>query len=108
VLFDPGNMAKEGYEDWRMGIQIIQKYLAHVHVKNCVWKKTGHRPDGSAIWERFWETPMEGMADWPTIVAELKAVGYNGWLSLEDFAPMGTEEKLATNKRFLEELVARA
>ena len=39
VIFDPANMIFEGYEDWKMGIEILGNYLGHVHVKNASWIK---------------------------------------------------------------------
>lgn len=43
VLFDPGNMIHEGYENFRMGLEPLGPYLAHVHMKNTGWKKTEPR-----------------------------------------------------------------
>ncbi|UUZ81640.1 sugar phosphate isomerase/epimerase [Paenibacillus sp. P26] len=40
VLFDPGNMVHEGYENFRMGLELLGPYLAHVHIKNTGWKRT--------------------------------------------------------------------
>lgn len=37
VLYDPGNMVHEGYENHRMGLELLGPYLAHVHVKNAGW-----------------------------------------------------------------------
>ena len=39
VLYDPGNMVHEGYENYRMGLELLGPYLAHVHVKNAAWYK---------------------------------------------------------------------
>ncbi|MEZ4633203.1 MAG: hypothetical protein R2880_21235 [Deinococcales bacterium] len=33
VIYDPGNMAYEGFEDYRMGLELWEPYLAHVHLK---------------------------------------------------------------------------
>lgn len=35
VIHDAGNMAFEGFEDYRIGIEVLGPYLAHVHVKNA-------------------------------------------------------------------------
>jgi sugar phosphate isomerase/epimerase len=41
VILDPGNMIYEGYEDWRMGMELLGPYLAHVHLKNTQWAAVG-------------------------------------------------------------------
>ncbi|MBW7459087.1 sugar phosphate isomerase/epimerase, partial [Paenibacillus sepulcri] len=37
VIYDPGNMVYEGYENYRLGLELLGPYLAHVHVKNAGW-----------------------------------------------------------------------
>jgi sugar phosphate isomerase/epimerase len=106
VILDPGNMIKEGYENWRMGMQILGKYLVHVHAKNCVWTPKERRADGAATFQRSWVSLRDGAADWPMILADLKSVGYDGWISLEDFAPRPTEEKLAESIKYFKAIQA--
>ena len=36
VIYDPGNMVFEGYENFRLGLDLLGKYIFHVHVKNAV------------------------------------------------------------------------
>ena len=50
VILDPGNMIYEGYEDWRMGMELLGPYLAHVHLKNTQWQPVGKRPTGEVEW----------------------------------------------------------
>ena len=82
VIFDPANMILEGMENWQMGLEILGDYLAHVHVKNIGWFR--REEDGDTKWN--WEyTPLDkGIADWEEIVRALDAVGYDGYLSVED------------------------
>src|SRR5690349_7728057 len=50
VIYDPGNMVFEGYENYRMGLELLGEYVAHVHVKNMEWSK-GPASDGStSLW----------------------------------------------------------
>ena len=100
AIFDPGNMILEGYESWRMGIELLGPYLAHVHVKN-----TGWFPKEGGGWE-WKQLPMEsGMVDWKELIGHLKDTGYDGWLSLEDFCDLPLEEKLEGDLEFLRGLV---
>lgn len=97
AIFDPGNMIAEGYEAWKMGLEILGEHLAHCHAKNTAW----FRKDGK--WE-FSFVPMdEGIADWKAILQSLKAVGYDGWISFEDFSSLPLEEKLKRNIELLKE-----
>lgn len=103
IIFDPANGVVEGWEAF--GVDLLGKYLAHVHVKNLRWdiNKTGEQSyftQGKWIWT-FCGIP-DGIADWPQVFKALKAVDYQGAVSFEDFEggyvqkPVGitTEEKL--------------
>ncbi|GGE16392.1 hypothetical protein GCM10011571_17610 [Marinithermofilum abyssi] len=82
VLLDPGNMVHEGYEAYRMGMELLGPYLAHVHVKNACWV----RRDGGKSWHVSWCSLADGIVDWKRVLADLKSVGYNGYLCFEDFS----------------------
>lgn len=86
VLFDPGNMIHEGYENFRMGLELLGPYLAHVHIKNTGYKKTELRTNGSQAWTSYWEPIAEGIVDWKQVLGDLQAVGYDGYLGVEDFS----------------------
>ncbi|HIE08482.1 MAG TPA: sugar phosphate isomerase/epimerase [Armatimonadetes bacterium] len=79
VIFDPGNMAVEGYENWRMGLDILGEYLAHIHVKNPAPVR------GEEGWTWEWVPLDEGVVDWREVIRGLLEVGYEGALSVEDF-----------------------
>jgi sugar phosphate isomerase/epimerase len=80
VLHDAGNMVHEGFENYRMGLELLGPYLAHVHVKNAGWIRTGSTVDGSDEWTCSW------MVNWKLVLSDLKAVGYDGYLGFEDFS----------------------
>ncbi|MGH3144252.1 MAG: sugar phosphate isomerase/epimerase family protein [Rubrobacter sp.] len=82
VIFDPGNMAQEGFEDYRIGTELLGPYLAHVHVKNAAFE----RPEGGGVWEPRWSPLGDGVVDFDLVVEALRAVGYDGWLVVEDFS----------------------
>lgn len=86
VLFDPGNMIHEGFENYRMALDILGSYLAHVHVKNAGWKLAGQAADGSGVWRCEWMPIDQGMVPWRQVLEDLIAVGYEGYLGLEDFS----------------------
>jgi sugar phosphate isomerase/epimerase len=105
VIFDPGNMVVEGMENFKMGLELLGPYLSHVHAKNMAWAKTGEK-DGVAQWERQMVQLKKGQADWTEVVAALKSVGYDGWLSFEDFSDVDTRTKLSDALVYLKELEA--
>lgn len=86
VLFDPGNMVHEGYEHFKMGMELLGPYLAHVHIKNTRWAVKGKRPDGTVAWESEWAPMTEGIVDFSKVLEYLKAVKYDGYLGIEDFS----------------------
>jgi len=99
VIYDPGNMVYEGYEQYRMGLEVLGPYLAHVHVKNAVWARTEHERPGKAgshepLWRAAWSPIPSGIVHWPQVISDLKAVGYDGWLSFEDFSGAASSEEL--------------
>ncbi|MGF1646468.1 MAG: sugar phosphate isomerase/epimerase family protein [Kineosporiaceae bacterium] len=83
VIVDAGNMAREGFEDYRFGLEILGPYVAHVHVKNSAWR----RPDGGGgVWEPVWSPLDDGVVDFGALFAALKEFGYDGWVVVEDFS----------------------
>jgi len=109
VILDPGNMVIEGAERWRMAIEILGPYLAHVHAKNMAWVRG---EDGRWAWENT--SLADGIAGFREIVETLGERDYEGYLSLEDFrggyctAPVGitSEQKLREAHDYLSGLVA--
>jgi sugar phosphate isomerase/epimerase len=109
VIFDPGNMIREGLENWQMGLEILGPYLAHVHVKNCGWFR-----DEQGVWNTQPTALEAGIIQYPQVLAALRSAGYDGYLSLEDFrggygrAPVGitSEQKLREDYRVMARLLA--
>jgi sugar phosphate isomerase/epimerase len=86
VIHDVGNLVIEGHEDFLAGLEMLGDYLAHVHVKNVAWQTDGTRPDGSVGWRAEWSPLRSGQADLPAYFRALSAVGYDGWVTAEDFS----------------------
>ncbi len=107
VIFDPGNMICEGRENWQLGLELLGPYLSHVHVKNATWKENGVSPDGEKVFNYTMVPMKDGIADWGEILAALDRVGYQGWLSIEDFGPGDTKTKLAEDISYVKALADR-
>lgn len=112
VIYDPGNMVHEGYEQYNMGLEILGAYLGHVHVKNAVWQRTdvpvpeADSGEHAPVWRSVWGPLREGAVHWPTVIAALKEIGYDGWLSFEDFSGSApTETLLRDNIAYIRSLV---
>lgn len=86
VLHDAGNMVHEGFENHRMGLELLGPYLAHVHVKNAAWSLTGEEENGIKLWKSDWTPINAGIVNWKQLLDDLKAVGYDGYLGIEDFS----------------------
>ncbi|XEC94708.1 sugar phosphate isomerase/epimerase family protein [Paenibacillus tarimensis] len=86
VLFDPGNMVHEGYENHRMGMQLLGPYLAHVHIKNAGWFPQDTEAGQPVQWRSDWAGLEKGIVSWRQMIDDLRSVGYDGWLGLEDFS----------------------
>jgi len=101
VILDPGNMIYEGRENWQLGMELLGPYLSHVHVKNVAYFEHETLPDGGRRWLARVTPLKEGIVQWREVLAALRKVGYTGWLSLEDFAPGGTQTKLTEGLAYL-------
>src|SRR5215218_3218758 len=102
AIYDPGNMVWEGHEQYRLGLETLGPYLAHVHAKNTGRRQTGRRADGSLAWQAEWAPLDEGIVDLRDLFAALRAVGYDDWISVEDFTtdpPLA--ERVRENLRYL-------
>lgn len=107
VLHDVGNLLIEGGEDLEAGLQMLGPFLAHVHVKSGRWAPAGRRPDGTRDWQFAWAPMAEGQADLGRLFAALRAVGYDGWVSSEDFSTAEPlEQRTAGNLALLRALAA--
>lgn len=107
VIYDPGNMVTEGHEKTEMGLEILGPYLAHVHAKNGAWVRKEDVSAGEHPWTPGFASALdEGFVDWSKVLAALKAFGYDGYISFEDFSSARTtEEKVEFNINYLKSLL---
>lgn len=106
VIHDLGNMVHEGFENYRMGLEMLGEYLALAHVKNTTMYPFKTRPDKSMEWrQKFW--PMhQGVADVRALISALLDVGYDGWISFEDFSTQQKiDDRLTFNIAFVKQIV---
>lgn len=102
VIHDVGNMVYEGFENYRMGLEMLGDYLAHVHVKNARWFPEKYREDKSLIWKCDAAPLHKGIADIRDLFEALQAVGYDGWITVEDFSTeRPLDDRLKENLAFL-------
>lgn len=98
VIFDPGNMVYEGYEDYRKSFEILGDYIKHVHIKNGCMVEDGMDEFGGLKWKRQWVPLKKGMANLKHFFEVLKQMGYEGNISIEDFSnEQSTYDKLKDN-----------
>jgi len=87
VIHDVGNLVIEGHEDYAAAFDMLGPYLAHVHVKNVAWRPTGRSTvDSGTAWAEEWATLRDGQADIEGYFRALRAAGYDGWVTCEDFS----------------------
>lgn len=109
LIYDPGNMVYEGYENYQMGFEMLGKYLAHVHVKNAALVPGEKDEYGATKYVQSWVPLKEGSANLKAMITALVKVGYDGALSVEDFSnEKPTREKLEENIAYLKQLLADA
>ena len=109
VIHDAGNMVFEGFEAYRMGLEVLGPYLAHVHLKNARWTETGARDDGSSGWAAGFAPLTAGSVDVPALFGALASVGYDGWVSFEDFSTTRPLlDRTRENLEYVSAVLARA
>jgi sugar phosphate isomerase/epimerase len=109
AIHDAGNMVHEGFEQYRMGFELLGEYLAHVHIKNARWFPVKYLQDKTVVWKCDWTAVHKGSADLRALVATLRDIGYDGWLSFEDFSTeRPLEDRLRENLAFMKGIVAQA
>ena len=109
LIYDPGNMVYEGYENYQLGFEMMGAYLAHVHVKNAALVPGKEDEFGATKYNQAWVPLKKGSADLFAMIKALVKVGYDGVLSVEDFSnEKPTWEKLEENIAYLNQLIEAA
>lgn len=79
INYDPANLIIEGKESWQMGLELLGPYLDYVHAKNIAWVRE------RGTWRWVFAAMSEGQVDWTEVMQALYRVGYDGYISFEDF-----------------------
>ena len=109
LIFDPGNMVNEGFEDYQKSFELLGDYIAHIHIKNGILAPDGEDELGACKWKRVWTPLKKGMADLKKLFAVARKAGYDGTFSIEDFSnDEATPDKLRENIAYLKALAASA
>jgi sugar phosphate isomerase/epimerase len=89
-IYDVGNMTVEGYEDYRIGLEILGPYVGDVHLKNSRYFSS----DKGGARERDWAPLNDGMLDLPRLFQALERSDYRGWVTMSDFSPTDDETRM--------------
>jgi len=107
VIYDPQNMVSDGYETTELALELLGSYLGHIHVG-------GHRPEakgkdevGTAQWEWPGVPMADGLYSYPRMLRKLKAMGYAGFVSIEDFRGLPVEAQLKEGIDYLRAVEAK-
>jgi sugar phosphate isomerase/epimerase len=79
VNYDPANLVIEGRESWQMGLELLGPYLDYVHAKNTAWVCENGK------WRWVFASMRDGQVDWAAVMRALTRVGYDGYISFENF-----------------------
>ncbi|MEJ3651496.1 sugar phosphate isomerase/epimerase family protein [Actinomycetes bacterium KLBMP 9759] len=105
VIHDIGNMLIEGYEHIPWSLEILGEHLAHVHVKNAV--PTATEAGDHTDWTWGWTPMRHGVGSYELLFESLKEIGYDGWVSVEDFSTDAPQaDRVLDNLAYLRELTA--
>lgn len=107
VIHDLGNLVIEGQEEHVSAFQLLGEYLAHIHIKNVGWYP-GETVDGVVQWQEQWAPLATGQADVAAYFGALAEIGYDGWVTLEDFSTeVPLEQRTRDNLAFVKAAAAR-
>jgi sugar phosphate isomerase/epimerase len=98
AYIDPGHMALEGGRSgWEIGMDLLSDRIAIVAAKDFGWYYQGNKS-----W-RWVSLPLyEGIVSWPRVFAHLRAVGFDGPVTVHsEYANLSTEDLIAQTKRDL-------
>lgn len=108
VIYDPQNMVRDGYETPAIAIPMLGDYLAHCHFGAHRPIPGDLAPDGTRQWK--WEAcdMAEGLFHFPTAMALLRKLDYQGFISIEDFrANLDPATKFGNAIRYLKSIEAQ-
>lgn len=104
VIYDTGNIVYEGLEQYKMALEILGEYLDLVHIKNAYWVKK--EVDGKEKYVADWAPFADGCTDFEAVFKALKEIGYDSYVTFEDFSSAETsDEKLKNDLEYIKKIV---
>lgn len=88
VMYDPSCLIIEGRENWKMSLELLSKYLSHVHARNTSWYYFEDKG-----WKWTWDALDKGMVNWKEVIKALRSLNYDGYLSNENIHMVPTSTK---------------
>ncbi|MFQ6131208.1 MAG: sugar phosphate isomerase/epimerase family protein [Armatimonadota bacterium] len=106
---DPGHMYNEGgLSGWKIGIDILSPWINLVAAKSMGWV-CQENEDGTVAWHNKMFPIKQGMVQWPQVFECLKAIGYDGPVSLHSeyqgghsWRDLTTQELIAQTREDIE------
>ncbi len=81
IVYDPGNTIVEGFERVSSQVEMLRHLIKAVHVKNLIIESVTEPQECFP----FNCVPLDsGFLQWPAIINQLKRIGYDGYLTLEE------------------------
>jgi len=77
AIWDPAHNGLQG-EEPEVGLDIVEKHLCVVNLKNAYWRKTNGPEAEVAQWEVYWTSGRQGRASWAQVAAKVKQMNYTG------------------------------
>jgi len=95
VIYDLQNQVRDGYETPGLVLDLLGPYVVHAHIGGHKLVPQPADEKGTVRWDWPAVDLGEGIIDHAKVLVELKRIGYQGFLSLEDFREdIADEDKL--------------
>ncbi|PDT17899.1 xylose isomerase [Rhizobium sp. J15] len=96
AYLDPANqIIREGSEDWRLTLDLLDPWFCCMGVKNCGWFPGVYGAQGQRAWHSDWYGLDEGIVPWNEIIPHLVMDGFAGVLSVHSQYRLPREQALA-------------
>jgi sugar phosphate isomerase/epimerase len=103
VVYDCGNMVHEGYEQYKMGLELLGDFVHHIHIKDAAWTIDHTR---EKVFMPKWSPIGEGSVDFAALASAIHSVGYDRYVSFEDFSGKHScDEKLINSLAYMKSLL---
>jgi len=100
AYIDPGHMAVEGGKSgWKMGIDLLDRYIKLVAIKDFGWFRETDRRTGEKGWVNRLVPLGEGIVPWPEVFRCLREIGFDGCVSVHSEYPDLSLEELLRQTR---------